>query len=101
MAVSARAGRPVLSDVNAVALATAFGPLTSNLPADRADLALEVSHPGLARVAVDDEQQRLVAELDPRRRQAVALDLARDQVALGDLQFLLLRVAGELDHLHA
>ena len=32
--------------------------------------------------------------------QAVALHLARDQVALGDLELLLLGVARELDHLH-
>ena len=34
-------------------------------------------------------------------RQPVALDLARHEVALGDLELLLLGVARELDDLHA
>ena len=43
----------------------------------------------------------VVGERDLRPLQPVALDLARDEVALGDLELLLLRVAGELDDLHA
>ena len=57
--------------------------------------------PGLARVALDDLAQRVVGELDLGPAEAVLLDLARHQVALGDLELLLLGVAGELDHLHA
>src|SRR4051812_49182777 len=41
-----------------LALASAFGPLTRDLAAHGADLALEVAHAGLTRVAVDDQEQR-------------------------------------------
>ena len=57
--------------------------------------------PGLARVLADHDVDHLVLDLDLLGRQPVALDLARDQVAAGDLVLLLGRVAGELDHLHA
>src|SRR4051794_12390562 len=78
-----------------------LGHLPGDLAAQRADLALELAHSGLARVVGDDAAQRLVADGDPRLLQAVALDLARDEVALGDLQLLVLGVASELDELHA
>src|SRR5829696_1097090 len=42
-----------------------------------------------------------VGERDLRALEAVAPDLPRDEVALGDLELLLLRVARELDDLHA
>ena len=84
----------------ALGLALALGELARDLAADRADLALEVAHAGLARVALDDLAQRLVGELELRLHQAVLLDLPRHQVALGDLELLLLGVAGQLDHLH-
>ena len=83
-----------------LALGAALGDLARDLAADAADLALELAHAGLARVIGDDHAQRRVGERDLALGQAVALDLARDQVALGDLELLLLGVAGELDHLH-
>ena len=43
-------------------LCVAFGPAAGDLPAERADLALEVADAGLARVAADDRAQRLVGE---------------------------------------
>ena len=56
--------------------------------------------PGLARVLLDDRDQRRVGELDLRGLQPVGLDLARDQVAAGDVALLVERVAGQLDRLH-
>ena len=55
----------------------------------------------LARVAVDDQVERGLPELDPGAAHAVQLHLARDEVSDGDLTLLLVRVAGELDQLHA
>ena len=72
-----------------------------DLPAQRADLALEIAHAGLARVAADDVANRGLRELDLLGRQPVILHLLPDQVLEGDLQLLFLGVAGELEDLHA
>ena len=74
--------------------------LARDLAADRADLALELADAGLARVAGDDLAQRRVGDLRPGPLQPVALDLARDEVALGDLELLVLGVARDVDDLH-
>ena len=66
-----------------------------------ADLAFQTAHASLARVAFDDGQQRVVAERDVGRIQAVALELPSHQVVAGDEQLFLERVAVELDDLHA
>ena len=83
-----------------LALGLALGDVAGDFAADRADLALEVADAGLARVLLDDRGQRGVGELDLGGLQAVGLDLARDQVAAGDVALLVERVAGELDRLH-
>ena len=83
-----------------LALRLALGDVAGDLAADRADLALQVADAGLARVLLDDRGQRRVGELDLGGLEAVGLDLARHQVAAGDVELLLQRVAGELDHLH-
>ena len=70
------------------------------LPAERRDLALEVAHAGLARVLRDHQPQRLVRDRDPALLQAVRRDLLRHEVPLRDPELLLVRVAGELDHVH-
>ena len=72
-----------------------------NMAKDVADLALEIAHAGLARVVVDDQKQGRVADrallrLEPGRR-----ELARHQVAAGDLQLFGAGVAGQRDDLHA
>src|SRR5205823_4699905 len=72
-----------------------------HLPADPPDLSLQVAEPRLARVAADDPRQRLVLEAQVVGREPVLAQLLRDQVAAGDLELLLLGVAGELDDLHA
>src|SRR4051794_3278639 len=81
--------------------ALALRELARHLAAGRADLALQVAHARLARVAVDEHVERVVGERDLRTADAVALHLARHEVALGDLALLLVRVARQLDHLHA
>ena len=100
----ARACRAALAracaEIVTFACRLALGDLASDLAADRADLALQVSHPGLARVLVGDRPKRRVAERDLASREPVLLDLAGDQVALGDVDLLVERVAGEVDHLH-
>ena len=50
-----------------------LGDLARDLTEDRADLALEVAHAGLARVVVDDRAQRRIADLCLRLLQAVGL----------------------------
>src|SRR5262249_9102926 len=56
---------------------------------------------GFACVFGDDTQQRSVGDRHRRRQQPVGAELARYQVALGDLKLFLLRVASELNDLHA
>ena len=68
---------------------------------DRREVALEVAQARFARIAVRDERQRLVGELDVLVGDAVLLEQPRQQVAPRDLDFLLDRVAGDLDDLHA
>ena len=58
----------------------ALGAPPRRLPAQRADLALEVSHAGLARVAANHLAQRVGREADVLGRQAVVLHLLLDQV---------------------
>ena len=79
----------------------ALGDLARDLARDRADLALELAHAGLAGVVGDDRAQRGVGDPQLPALEAVALGLAGEQVALGDLQLLVGRVAGDLDRLHA
>ena len=79
----------------------ALGDAARDLARDRADLALELAHAGLARVVGDDRAQRGVGDPQLAALEAVALGLARHEVALGDLQLLVGGVAGDLDHLHA
>src|SRR5207342_385476 len=78
----------------------ALGDAAGDFAADGADLALEVADPGLAGVLLDDRGQGRVGELDLGGLEAVGRDLARDQVAAGDVALLFDRVAGELDRLH-
>src|SRR4051794_14353770 len=91
----------VRPDAHPPRLAVALRDLPRDLPAYRADLALERAHARLARVVRDDHPQRAVGDRKPRLLQPVALDLAGHEVALGDLELLLLGVARELDDLHA
>src|SRR6185295_20129894 len=78
----------------------ALGHAPRDLPAGGPDLALEVADARLARALGDDRLEPGVGEGDLGALQPGPLDLAWDEVAARDLELLLLRVAGELDHLH-
>src|SRR5439155_25856197 len=62
---------------------------------------LEIADPGLTRVLADDQAQRAVGDADLLGAESVSLELLRYEVALGDSELLVLRVTGELDHVHA
>ena len=68
---------------------------------DAADLAFELPHAGFARVVGHDRAKRVILEGALRFGQAVGRALPRHEVRSGNLQFLVRRVAGKLDHLHA
>ena len=71
-----------------------FGNLHCNRAEDAADLALEITHAGFTRVAVDDVFERLVVELQLVFADAVLDELFRDEVVLRDRELLDHRVAG-------
>jgi len=54
-----------------------------------------------ARVLADDRAHRVLCERDLARSQTVREQLLGDQESLSDLDLLRLRVAGEVQHLHA
>src|SRR3569623_1578993 len=68
---------------------------------DVGHLPLQVAHPGLARVAVDDLGHRRVLEHHLLLVQAVLLQLLGDQELPRDVHLLLARVARDLQHLEA
>ena len=79
----------------------ALGHLHRDVAQRAADLALQPADAGLARVAPDDQLQRVVVDAGLFGREAVGFELAAHEIALGDLQLLARRVAGERDDLHA
>src|SRR6185437_1615787 len=78
----------------------AFGNPDGNTPEHLSDLALEVAHARLARVVVDDRQQRLVGDLALLARKAGGLEPPRHEVAARDLQLFLRGIARQIDDLH-
>ena len=73
--------------------------LTATPRHDRADLALEVAHAGLARVAVDDLGDRVVGDLDLLVLEAVLLELLGHEELARDVALLVARVARQLEDL--
>src|SRR4051794_13963361 len=73
--------------------------LPGELAKDRAENAFELADARLPRVVGNDLVQSLVGNADPGFLQSVALDLPCDEVALGDLELLVLGVTGELNDL--
>ena len=71
------------------------------LAADRADLALQAAHPGLARVVANQEADRVRGKFDLLRSESVLLGLAADQVLIGDVLLVLFGIAVQVDDLHA
>ena len=90
-----------LIDLDPHALGVALGDAHGHAMQDRAKLALEIAHAGLPRVVADDGADRVLLDLGLLGREAGGRELARHQIALGDLDLLVLGVAGKLDHLHA
>ena len=83
-------------------LGLALGEAPRHLAGDAAQRALQLAHARLARVTADDVPQRLVGRIcNCSARQAGLLQLPREQIALGDLDLLLLAVAGQPQNLHA
>ena len=79
----------------------ALGPAAGDLPADAADLTLEISHAGLPGVAPGEETHGLGCERHVGAvGQPVLAGLARRQVLERDAYLLLLRVTGQVDHFH-
>src|SRR5262249_36908252 len=90
-----------LVDPQRLRLRLPLGDLTRSFAQHVREAALEVADAGLARVLADDQTQRLVGDGDLVCLETVRLDLLRHEVALGDPELLVLRVAGELNHVHA
>ena len=72
-----------------------------DLPGDGANLPLEAAHAGFARVIRDDSPKRFVLDDDSRGLEPVLVQLARNQVAPGDVHLFLFAVAGQRENLHA
>ena len=73
--------------------------LPSDLAAELADFALELADTCFARVTGDDLAQRAVGERQLTSTQTIFRELPGNEIALGDLELLALRVAGEVDRL--
>ena len=89
----------LVGHLGALDLAARHAP--GHLPCHRADLALQIANPSLASVVGNQLLQRRVGDGDLVGLQAVLVQLARQQVTLGDLQLLLLDVTGKINHFHA
>src|SRR6185312_7081111 len=79
----------------------AFGDTHGGAAQQRPDLPLQIAAAGLAGVLADETRERRIGKAGLRRRQAVRLQLAGNEIALGDLELFVLRVTMELDDLHA
>jgi hypothetical protein len=66
-----------------------------------ADPAFEIANARLPGIIPNDSQDGLIAECDLALPQPVFKNLSLNQVALGDMEFLLVRVSGELQDLHS
>ena len=89
-------GRDLAPCPSTLPSATSRATLRQTVPIWRSRLRTPASRVYSSMIAV----RAGVGELDLRGLQPVGLDLARDQVAAGDVLLLVERVAGELDRLH-
>ena len=74
--------------------------LHGSLAADGGQLALQHTDAGFPGIGGHDLPHRPVRHLHLGMGQPVALEFLGQQVVLGDLQLLLVGIAGELDDLH-
>src|SRR5204863_5368190 len=75
--------------------------LAGRLPEEVGDTPLEPAQSRFARVLADHEPERLVGDRHPLLDEPVRLELLGNEVALRDLQLLVLGIARQLDHVHA
>ncbi len=78
----------------------AFCHLHRDAANDTRDLTLEVTHPGLAGVVVDDRLDRRIFECDCRRFDAVLPQLLGHEMHARDIELFSPGVAGNFDDLH-
>ena len=69
-------------------------------PRHRTDAAFEVANARLTRVLADDRPKRGIRDAQLLRRHTRRLELARNEVALRDMELLFLGIARKLDDLH-
>src|SRR3546814_8862958 len=82
------------------ALRLAFEDLAQRLARQLGDFAFERAHPRLASIKLDQRAQPLGGERELTLLQPVRLDLLGEQMALGDLDLLVLGIALQPDDLH-
>ncbi len=87
--------------ISSLCFAPVLHDLARYLAAQVAELALQVAHPGLARVIADDLHNRIVLERHVLLAQARLLALLLHQVLPRNLQLLLLGVPLQPQDLHA
>src|SRR5689334_19924144 len=78
-----------------------FSDSSRDLAANSSNLALQLPEPGLLSVLLNDGGERRLGDVQVARRDAVLLNLLRQQVTTSDLAFLFFRVARQAYHLHA
>ena len=83
------------------AFGLALGHPAGRIAAQGANLPFQVPQTRLTGVGLDQKLDGRILYLELLGVQAVLLALARHQVALGDLELVLGRIAGNLDNLHA
>jgi hypothetical protein len=81
--------------------ASAHNDILGHAPADGSQLPFEVSHPRLPGVGADYAPDRPIIDFQIIGGKSMGLTLLGQQMAPGDLQLLILGVAGQLHHLHA
>ena len=74
--------------------------MRADFTADRTDAAFQIADPGLARIQVNDGLDGIIGQRYFSRTKAILAHLARDQISLGNGNFLALGITGELDDFH-
>ncbi len=75
--------------------------LSGGLAGERTDLAFEIAHPRFAGVFTNQSPQRVLGQRQLFVRNPMRLHGFRNEIALGDLQFLDLGISRDLDDFHA
>ena len=78
-----------------------LGDVPGDLTTDRPDLSVQVAHACLSCVAPDNAARGFVLEAQFLNAEGVGLELFGDQITPGDVDLLVVGIAGELENLHA